>query len=154
LEVGATAPVNAANRYEILGPAVSTQKEIGVRDSHLRGLSASASYFDITRANAVTNPTTTIFEPAGDIHYYGVEATVRIEFLRRFVFNTALQWMRSVQRNPDDPTINGKPPENTPRVLGNAGLSYRVPWIAGLTLSVGGSGVTKRSVNPQNQGTI
>jgi iron complex outermembrane receptor protein len=154
LEVGATAPVNAANRYEILGPAVSTQKEIGIRDSHLRGISASASYFDITRANAVVNPTTTVFEAAGDIHYYGVEATARIEFLRRFVFNTALQWMRSVQRNPDDPTIDGKPPENTPRVLGNAGLSYRVPWIAGLTLNVGGSGVTKRSVNPQNQGTI
>ena len=154
LEVGATAPVNAVNAYEILAPAVSTQYEVGIRDAHIRGISASFSYFDITRANAVTNPTTRVFEPAGNIHYYGVEGTLRIEFLSRFTFEGAGQWLRSIQNNPDDPSIDGLPPENTPRALGNVKLSYKLPWIPVLTLSAGASGITQRAINPQNQGTI
>jgi len=154
LEVGATAPVNAANAYEILAPAVSTQKEVGIRDSHIKGISVSFSYFDITRANAVVNPATKVFEPAGDIHYWGVEGTLSIEILRRLTLDGALQWLRSVQNNPDDPNIDGLTPENTPRALGNLRLSYRLPWVPGLTLGAGASGITKRYVNPQNQGTI
>jgi len=154
LEVGATAPVNANNAYEILAPAVSTQYEVGIRDSHIKGLSASISVFDITRANAVTNPTTKIFEPAGNLDYLGVEATLSIEILRRLTLDGAGQWLHTTQNNPDDPTIDGKTPENTPRALGNLRLSYRLPWIPGLTLSAGASGITKRAINPQNQGTI
>jgi len=154
LEVGATAPVNAANAYEILAPAVSTQYEVGIRDAHIKGISASFSYFDITRANAVTNPTTRVFEPAGNIHYYGVEGTLSIEILRRFTIEGAGQWLRSIQNNPDDPNINGLPPENTPRALGNVKLAYKLPWVPGLTLSAGASGITQRAINPQNQGTI
>jgi iron complex outermembrane receptor protein len=154
LEVGATAPVNAVNAYSILGPAVSTQYEVGIRDSHIKGISLSVSYFDITRANAVVNPTTKVFEPAGDIHYYGMEGTLGIEILRRLTLDGAVQWMRSVQRNPDDPTINGLTPENTPRALGNVRLAYRLPWVPGLTLSAGASAITKRYVNPQDQGAI
>ena len=154
LEVGATAPVNANNAYEILAPAVSTQYEVGIRDSHIKGLSASISVFDITRANAVTNPTTKIFEPAGNLDYLGVEATLSIEILRRLTLDGAGQWLHTTQNNPDDPNIDGKPPENTPRALGNLRLSYRLPWIPGLTLSAGASGITKRAINPQNQGTI
>jgi iron complex outermembrane receptor protein len=154
LEVGATAPVNANNKYEILAPAVSTQYEVGIRDSHIKGISASVSYFDITRANAVTNSTTNFFEAAGDIHYWGVEGTVSVELLRRLTLDGAMQWLRSVQNNPADPNIDGLTPENTPRALGNVRLSYRLPWIPGLTLGAGLSGITKRYVNPQDQGVI
>ena len=154
LEVGATAPVNSANPYTILGPAVSTQYEVGIRDSHIKGISLSVSYFDITRANAVVNPDTNVFEPSGDIHYYGMEGTLGIEILRRLKIDGAVQWMRSVQRDPGHPTIDGLAPENTPRALGNLRLSYRLPWVPGLTLSAGFSAITKRYVNPQDQGAI
>jgi len=33
-------------------------------------------------------------------------------------------------------------------------LSYRLPWVPGLTLSAGFSAITKRYVNPQDQGAI
>ena len=45
-------------------------------------------------------------------------------------------------------------PENTPRSIGNVRLGFRVPWVSGLTLNGGASGVTSRYVNFQQQGSI
>jgi iron complex outermembrane receptor protein len=154
LESGATAPVNAVNAYEILEPAVSIQKEVGIRGSGFGGVWLSASYFEITRANAVTDPTTRVFAANGDIDYKGIEATVRAEVLRRLTITLAGQWLRAIQRSPNDPTINGLVPENTPSALGNLAVSWRLPWVPGLRVNAGASGVTRRFVNPQDQGAI
>jgi iron complex outermembrane receptor protein len=154
LEAGAAAPINAVNAYEILEAAVSTQKEIGIRGFGFGGVSLGASYFEITRANAVVDPTTRVFAANGDIDYKGVEATVRAEVLRRLTITAALQWLHAIQRSPNDPTINGLVPENTPTALGNLGVSWRLPWVRGLRLNAGASGVTRRFVNPQDQGAI
>lgn len=153
LEAGATAPATAINPNEILPSAVSTQKEVGIRDSHIKGLSVSGSYFQITRANAVTDPVTKIFANSGDIDYKGVEATLSYEFLRRWTFTAAGQWLKAEQKTPD-PTFNGFSPENTPGKLGNVSLSYRPPWVAGLNLTVGATAISSRFVNNQEQGTI
>jgi iron complex outermembrane receptor protein len=153
LEAGGTAPATAVNSNEILPSAVSTQKEIGIRDSHIKGLSLSTSYFEIKRANAVTDPVTKIFANSGNIEYKGVEATFSYEFLRRWTFSAAGQWLKATQVTPD-PTFNGFTPENTPRMLGNVSISYRPGWLQGLTLSAGASGVTNRYMNNQQQGTI
>src|SRR5262249_60538761 len=80
LEAGATAPVGAVNAYEIMPAAVSTQKEIGLRTSGIKGFNFNTSVFDITRANAVTDPTTGIFAQNGNINYLGVEATLGVQF--------------------------------------------------------------------------
>jgi len=153
LEAGATAPVNAVNAYEIEPSAVSTQKEIGVRLSHLKEVSVSASVFEITRANAVTDPTTGVFANNGEIDYKGVEATLNVEILRGLSLDAAGQWIRAIQNAPD-PTIDGLIPENTPRLLANVRLSYRPGFVRGLSLNAGASGVTRRPVNPQNQNFI
>jgi iron complex outermembrane receptor protein len=50
--------------------------------------------------------------------------------------------------------INGLVPENTPKWLANLSVSYRVPQVAGLTLTAGTSAVSTRFVNPQDQGVI
>jgi len=153
LEAGATAPVGAVNAYEIMPAAVSTQKEIGLRTSGIKGFNFNTSVFDITRANAVTDPTTGIFAQNGNIDYLGVEATLGVQFFSDWTLDLAGQWMRSVQNAPDD-KINGKVPENTPKGLGNVKLTYRPSWLRGLTLSAGASGITHRYVNPQDQGLI
>lgn len=154
LEVGATAPVNAVNAYEIMPAAVSTQKEVGFRSNTIEGVSLSVSAFDITRANAVTNPTTMVFAQNGDIDYLGVEATLGIELIKEWTLDVAGQWMRSVQHAPADPTIDRLIPENTPSLLANVRVGYRPGWLSGLSLNAGASSVTARPVNPQNQGTI
>lgn len=153
LEAGGTAPATAINSNEILPSAISKQKEVGIRDSHIRGLSLSSSYFEITRANPVTDPVTHIYANSGVIDYKGVELTFVYDFLRRWTLRAAGQWLKAVQKTPD-PTFNGFTPENTPRELGNLSLSYRTPWIPGLALSGGVRAVSNRFVNNQEQGTI
>jgi iron complex outermembrane receptor protein len=153
LEAGGTAPATAVNANSILPSAKSKQKEVGIRDSHIRGLSLSASYFDITRANAVTDPVTRIFANSGDIDYKGLEATAGWDFARNWHLRLAGQWLKAKQVT-SDPTFNGFWPENTPKALANGTVSWRVPRVAGLTLSAGVSGIAYRYVNNQQQGTI
>jgi outer membrane receptor protein involved in Fe transport len=153
LEAGATAPVQAVNAYAILPPAVSTQKEVGIRYSTLRGLAASASAFQIKRANAITDPDTLIFAENGNIDYKGIEATLTVEVARPLTVGAAGQWLRAIQNAPD-PSINGLRPENTPSALGNVWIAIRPPFVPGLTLNAGASAIAKRFVNPQNQATI
>lgn len=154
LEAGATAPATAANPDVILPPAISRQKEIGLRDSYLKGLSVSGSYFQITRANAVTDPVTKIFENNGNIEYKGVEATASWDINRTWTINGAIQWLSAIQNAPLQPLINGLVPENTPKWLGNFNVTFHVPQIAGLTLTAGTTAAAQRPVNPQDQGYI
>jgi iron complex outermembrane receptor protein len=154
LEAGATSPATAANPDVILAPAISRQKEIGIRDSYIKGLSISGSYFEITRANAVTDPVTKIFENNGNLEYKGVESTMTYDIDRHWTVNGAIQWLSAHQKSPLQPLINGLVPENTPKWLANLGVTYRVPFLAGLTITVGTTAAAKRPVNPQDQGYI
>ena len=154
LEAGGTAPANAVNANVILPSAISRQKEIGIRDSYFKGLSISGSYFEIVRANAVTDPVTKIFENNGNLLYKGVEATMSYDINRQWTVNGAIQWLKSVQNSPLQPLINGLVPENTPKWLANLSVTYRVLWISGLTVTAGTSAISKRPVNPQDQGYI
>ena len=154
LESGATAPANAANPDVILPSAISRQREIGIRDSYFKGLSVSASFFRIVRANAVTDPVTNVFENNGNLEYKGVESTFTYEVSRHWTVAGALQWLEAVQDSPLQPLINGLTPENTPKFLGNLSVTYRLPQVQGLSVTAGSTGVTKRPINPQDQGNI
>jgi len=138
----------------ILPSAVSHQREIGLRDSYFEGLSISASYFRITRANAVTDPITNVFENNGDLEYKGVEGTFSYDISRHWTVNGAVQWLSAVQNSPLQPLINGLVPENTPKWLGNLSVTYRPSFVTGLALTAGATGVTDRPINPQDQGSI
>jgi len=153
LEDGAVAPANAANASQILAPGVSTQKEIGIRDSYFRGLSISASYYDISRVNAVLDSVTNLFSNNGTIDFKGEEAVIAFEINRHWTLNAAGQHLQTVQIS-DDPKINGFTPENTPKFIGNVSVTHRPPLVPGLSLTTGVSYVTERFVNPQDQGTI
>jgi iron complex outermembrane receptor protein len=153
LEAGGTAPATAINVNEILPSAISKQKEFGIRDSHIKGLSLSGSIFQITRANAVTDPVTRIFANSGDIDYKGLEMTASWNFLPRWTLNVAGQVLKAKQVSPD-PTFNGFWPENTPEKAGNMSVNWRPVWVTGLTLNAGVSGISRRFVNNQEQGTI
>ena len=154
LEAGATSPANAANPNLTLAPAISKQKEIGLRDSYFKGLSVSASYFDITRGNAVTDPVTNIFAYSGDLEYKGVEATLVYDFARDWRINAAVLRLNATQNSPLQPLIDGKTPENTPKWNGNVGIAYRVPAVPGLQLRGGIKSISLRPANPSNTGTI
>jgi iron complex outermembrane receptor protein len=154
LEAGGTAPANAANANVTLSPAISKQKEIGLRDSYFKGLALSASYFDITRGNAVTDPVTNIFGYSGDLLYKGVEATANYDITRNWRINAAVLRLKATQNSPVQPLIDGKTPENTPTWNGNFGVGYSVAAVSGLTVRAGIKAISSRPINPQNQGSI
>ena len=154
LEAGGTAPANAANANVVLPPAISKQKEIGIRDSYFRGLSISASYFDIERANAITDPVTNVFGYFGTLSFKGVETTGAYDITRAWRVTAAGQWLNAVQNAPVQPLVDQKVPENTPHWSGNASVQYRAPWLPGLALRAGVRGITKRAVNNQDQAYI
>jgi iron complex outermembrane recepter protein len=153
LEAGQVAPGTAANSNFVLAPIVSKQKEIGIRDSSFAGLVFNAAYFDIRRPNAVIDPVTNIFGYSGNTSYRGVEATGRYTFLRNWTVNAGMQWLRAVQHSPSQPLIDGRTPENTPTWSGALGVAYRTP-LPGLTVRAGLQTISRRAVNPQNQGYI
>ena len=62
--------------------------------------------------------------------------------------------LKAVQDSPSQPLVDGKVPENTPKWNANLGVSWRVPAVAGLTIRAGTKYVSKRPVNPENQGYI
>jgi outer membrane receptor protein involved in Fe transport len=152
-EDGAVAPNSAANAYQILAPGISTQKEIGLRDTYFKGISISASYFDIKRVNAVTDPITKIYANNGNTVFRGIESVVAVEMTRTWTLNSAAQWLHAVQHS-DDMTINGLAPENTPEFIGNLSVTHRNTFVEGLSVNAGTSYVSARPVDPQNHAFI
>jgi iron complex outermembrane receptor protein len=121
----------------------------------------NVSLFEIDKANPVTDPAPrpecngapACFVNSGQINYQGLEATISANVFRLLTIDAGWQWLKAVQHSPD-PKFNGLVPENTPKALANARVSFRVPRVAGLTLNAGASGVTSRYVNFQQQGII
>lgn len=154
LEEGAVAPTNkqTLNPGEILPPAVATQSELGVRSTWFKGVNLSLAYFDIKRPNAITEPQTGLFAAVGINRFRGVETTINAELTKSLSLDASGQLMHAVQVSDTD--INGKQPENTPRLVASLGLNYKLAAVPGLRLRAGASYVSERNVNPQDQGVI
>lgn len=154
LEETGQAPINSKNAYAVLPPAQATQKEVGVRVYGGRGFAASVGYFTIDRANATTDPITKIYGLNGTNRFEGIETTVAAQLGAHWSISAGGQSMNATQRSPDDHSIDGKIPENVPKLSGSVGLGYRPSFIPGLELSGGLQYVGSRQINPQDQGTI
>ncbi len=153
LEENGQAPAQAANAFSVLPPAPATQKEIGIRGNFF-GAQATLGAFSILRSNATLDPVTNIFGLNGNIEYNGVEFTVARPITAELSFNAGGQFMKAKQIAPDDASIDGMTPENTPFFSGNAGLVYRPDWFKGFRINGGVSYTGERQINPQNQAAI
>lgn len=153
LEESGQAPVNSANAFTVLPPAPARQKEIGIRLTGWNGYSATLGYFDITRANATTDPRTNIFALNGTIKYQGAEWTALVPVGYGVTLNAGGQYMHAEQISADK-GVSGKPPENTPIWSGSGGITWRPRQVQGLTLNVAAQFLGPRPVNPQNQAKL
>ncbi|MFB9266588.1 TonB-dependent receptor domain-containing protein [Bradyrhizobium erythrophlei] len=153
LEETGQAPVQAVNAYSVLPPAPATQMDAGVR-AELFGTQATVGAFKINRANATIDPHTRVYGFNGNIVYEGIEYTLARPITSELSVNTGGQIMKARQIAPDDPSIDGKTPENTPFFSGTAGVVYRPDWLRGLSLNGGVQYIGVREVNPQNQATL
>lgn len=152
-ETGA-APLGAANYPDVLPPASSTQKEVGIRTNRYHGVTASLGYFDFIEADTVLDPVTNIFGIDGNTDLKGLETSIRIDPYRSWSITGAGLYFTSAQQKSPDPTINGFVPENTARLAGNIFATWRPWFVEGLALSGGVSYDGRKFVDPQDQGTL
>ncbi|WP_332814855.1 TonB-dependent siderophore receptor [Ramlibacter sp.] len=155
LEETGTAPANRANTGEILPPAVNKQKEIGVKTRAFAGVFAQAALFQIDR------PQTTVdagnrFVLGGKSRYRGLELSASGEITPRWSVIGSMQLLDATIASVGAANAGelGKTPENTPRRTFSLFGEYRLPQVAGLSLSAGLFHVGKRAVNNLNQAWV
>jgi iron complex outermembrane receptor protein len=154
LEETGQAPIGTVNQLVILPPASATQKEVGIRSTYFQGISASLAYFNIVRANAVTDAKSDVFLIDGTNKFQGWESTVTADINPWWKLSFAGQLLDAKQNPLIDPTLRGLTPENTAKLSGNFSVSHRSQLVPGLTLRAGMSYVGRRYVNSLDQASI
>lgn len=153
LEESGQAPLNRANAGEWLPPAVSKQKEIGIKAEVAQGMLVQAAYFNIKR------PSTTVdaanrFVLNGLAEYKGTELAISGELTRQLSFVASALFLDAKQLNAQNAATFNKTTENTPEWTGSLFAEYRLQAVPGLALSGGLFYVGKRPVDNQNQAEI
>lgn len=154
LEDGGVAPENAKNAYQILTPAESTQYEVGIRETYFKWFQVTSSVFEITRANAVTDPFTNVFANDGVIRYKGMDAVMVQDITPEWSVTEAVEYLRAVQNPLMNQVLAGLTPENTPKWIANIGVTYRPFWVPGLSLTGRAQMIAKRPLNAEDQGYL
>lgn len=153
LEEGGVAPLTAVNGGEVLPPAISEQKELGVKWQALDGFLVTLAYFDIDRPSSFLNAANR-FVQDGRSNYKGWEASASGEIGRNWSVSLNAMNLDAEQEQASDVTVIGKRPENTPKYTGSAFAEYRLPFLEGLGISAGAIYCGDRAVNNANTAFI
>jgi len=152
LEESGTAPTGTLNQGTVLPPALSKQKEIGVKAEVAQGVLLQAAYFDIKRPSTTT--TANVFVMNGLAHYKGIELAASGEVTKQLSLIGSTVFMNAKQLNAASASTFGKVPENTPERTASLFAEYRLQDVPGLALSGGLYYVGKRAVDNANQAFI
>ncbi|MGV3655458.1 MAG: TonB-dependent receptor, partial [Noviherbaspirillum sp.] len=153
VEESGQAPANRANAGEILPPALTRQKEIGIKAEVAQGVLLQAAYFHIKR------PSTTIdaanrFTLNGLARYRGIELAASGEVNRQLSLIGSALFLDAEQLNAANPATVGNVPDNTPERTASLFAEYRLQDVPGLAFSGGLVYVGKRPVNNENQAFV
>lgn len=153
LEESDTAGPTHANFGEVLPPALSKQKEIGVKAEVAQGVLLQAAYFDIERASTTVDSANRL-TLNGLARYRGLELAASGEVTKQLSLIASALFMNAEQLNAVNSATFGKIPDNTPERTASLFAEYRLPKVPGLALSGGLHYVGKRPVNNQNQAFV
>lgn len=153
LEESGQAPANRANAGELLPPALSKQKEIGVKAEVAQGVLLQAAYFDIKRPSTTVDSTNR-FVLNGLAQYKGLELAASGEVTKQLSLIASALFMDAKQLNAANVATYGKVPDNTPERTASLFAEYRLQSVPGLALSGGAYYVGKRPVNNENQAFV
>ncbi len=154
VEESGQAPANRANNGEILAPAVSKQKEVGVKALVAQGILLQVAYFDIKRASTTVDVPTNRFVLNGMARYSGFELSASGEVTKQLSLIGSALFMEAEQLNRANTETFGKIPDNTPQRTASLFAEYRLTSIPGLALSSGVHYVGRRPVNSANQAFV
>lgn len=153
LEESGQAPANRANAGELLPPALSKQKEIGVKAEVAQGVLLQAAYFDIERPSTTVDASNR-FVLNGLAQYRGVELAASGEVTRNLALVASALFLDAEQQNAANAATFGKVPDNTPERTASLFAEYRLPSVPGLALSGGLYYVGKRPVDNENRAFV
>ncbi len=153
VEESGQAPANRANSGEILAPAVSKQKEVGVKAIVAQGILLQVAYFDIKRASTTVDSANR-FVLNGMAQYSGFELAATGEITKNLSLIASALFMEAKQLNRANAETFGKIPDNTPERTASVFAEYRLPGVPGLALGSGVYYVGRRPVNTANQAFV
>lgn len=153
LEETGTAPLTADNAGQVLAPAVSKQRELGVK-ARVGEVLLQTAVFQTDRA--LTTTINRVFQVGGEARYRGLEFSASGEIGRDFaIVASALLLDAEITRvGTSNAGELGQSQENTPKNTLSLFGEYRVPMVPGLSLNAGVYHFGKRAVNNLNQGWV
>jgi iron complex outermembrane receptor protein len=153
VEESGQAPANRANGGELLAPALSTQKEIGIKAVVAQGILLQLAAFDIKRASTTVDSANR-FVLNGMAEYRGIELAASGEITKQLSLVASALFMDARQLNKANVETFGQIPDNTPERTASLFGEYRLQSVPGLALSSGVYYVGRRPVNNANQAFV
>jgi iron complex outermembrane recepter protein len=136
LTQGETAPTflapPPANAGQALPPYVSKQKEIGAKFD-LGRLGGSVALFTTTKPRSLVNAAN-VFTAEGEDRHRGAELSLFGEAVRGLRVLGGATWLDAKQLRTGSATTNGKRTIGVPRLQGNLGVEWDLPFVDGLAL--------------------
>ena len=144
------------NTGEILAPAISKQKELGVRTEAWAGSLASVAYFELERATVYDKKllaTDTLLTRVVDglTQLRGLEFSLASDLGQTVSVHASALLMNAELKRASDPNVIGKTPDATPERTLSVFGEYRPPWAPGFAANAGAYYTGKRPVNNLNQ---
>jgi iron complex outermembrane receptor protein len=131
---GGIAPPNAANAGQVFAPYKSKQYEAGVKVDW-GSMITSASVFQITRPNSVTDPATNIYSFDGEQRNRGLELSAYGEVARGLRVMASTTFYDAKLKRTAGGANNGNDANGVPDNAWNLGVDWDTPWVRGLSLN-------------------
>lgn len=131
---GGIAPATAANAGQVFAPYKSKQYEAGVKVDWGK-IITSASVFQITRPNSMTDPDTRIYSFDGEQRNRGLELSAFGEAMPGLRMMASATFYDATLKRTAGGVNDGNEANGVPKNTFNLGVDWDTPWVRGLSLN-------------------
>ncbi|MBB4201001.1 hypothetical protein CCR94_00415 [Rhodoblastus sphagnicola] len=149
LQQGPTAPSTSINYGQALPPYLATQWETGVKATVGR-MDLNLALFDIEKANAFTDPVTTLYTLDGRERHKGAEFTFTGKATEQLTLGGGFTALDAEITKSSTASLVGKTPLGVPNRIANVFGEYALDSLPGLSLLGGATYTSKEWVNNAN----
>lgn len=131
---GGIAPATAVNAGQVFAPYKSKQYEAGVKVDWGKVIT-SASVFQITRPNSMTDPSTNIYSFDGEQRNRGLELSAFGEAMPGLRMMASATFYDATLTRTTGGVNDGNEANGVPKNAFNLGVDWDTPWVRGLSLN-------------------
>ncbi|WP_200964464.1 TonB-dependent receptor [Achromobacter sp. Root83] len=131
---GGIAPATAVNAGQVFAPYKSKQYEAGVKVDWGKVIT-SASVFQITRPNSMTDPSTNIYSFDGEQRNRGLELSAFGEAMPGLRMMASATFYDATLTRTTGGVNDGNEANGVPKNTFNLGVDWDTPWVRGLSLN-------------------